>query len=310
MTATGTEHDEPKDGVTATVVVPTTGDRGPLLRYSIGSVLSQSVTDLEVFVIADGITEETRGHITELMEADSRVHLFDYPKHESRGEPNRHRVLTDHATGRFVAYLCDRDLWLPNHLHELDVALTDADFAHTLRFGVSEDDGFRFSYIADIRTPAGRAATRPGPGLIPLSFVGHTMDAYRRLPWGWRTTPPGRATDRHMWEQFMAEPWVRVATSAIPTVLTFKRGQHPGLSTPCRLDLLKAWSERLSRDGGPEAVTREVIDTLWIDWSTVRNEALETKSRRLGTRLRNGQKRATRLGRRLKRRFGSLTGQT
>ncbi|MCB0988865.1 MAG: glycosyltransferase family 2 protein, partial [Acidimicrobiales bacterium] len=147
--------------MSATVVVPTTGDRGPLLRHSIGSVLNQTVTDVEVFVIADGITDETRAHIQELIEADDRVRLFEFPKHESRGEPNRHQVLTEHATGRFVAYICDRDLWLPNHLHELDLALADADFAHTLRFRVGEDDRFHFTHIADLRTPMGRAATRP-----------------------------------------------------------------------------------------------------------------------------------------------------
>ena len=252
-----------------------------------------------MFVIADGITDETRGHITELMEADSRVHLFDFPKHESRGEPNRHQVLTEHATGRFVAYICDRDLWLPNHLHELDVALIDADFAHTLRFRVAEDNSFEFTHIADLRTPAGRATTRPGPWLIPLSFVGHTLAAYRRLPWGWRTTPPGIPTDRHMWEQFLAEPWVSVASTPVPTVLWFKRGDHPGLSTERRLALLEDWSERLSLSGEPDALMREVLDGLWADWSRLSVEALAAESRRLRGRLRPIRTRAATLKGRL-----------
>lgn len=308
VTSTGSEGRQ--GAVTATVVVPTTGDRGPLLAHSVGSVLNQSVTDVEVFIIADGITDETRNHITELIEADSRVRLFEFDKHESRGEPNRHQVLTEHATGRFVAYICDRDLWLPNHLHELDLALTDADFAHTLRFRVAEDNTFRFTHIVDLRTPAGRATTRPGPWLIPLSFAGHTLDAYRRLPWGWRTTPPGRPTDSYMWEQFLGEPWVRVAAVATPTVLTFKRGAHPGLSTPQRLELLEAWGGRLSTDGGPESVTREVLDSLWTDWSNIRTEALGAERRRSSTRLRSVASRATRLKRRTDRRLRSLVGRS
>ena len=292
-------------GVSATVVVPTTGDRGPLLRHSIGSVLNQTVSDVEVFVIADGITDETRAHINELIEADDRVRLFEFPKHQSRGEPNRHRVLTEHATGRFVAYICDRDLWLPNHLHELDLALADADFAHTLRFRVGEDDRFHFTHIADLRTPIGRAATRPGPWLVPLSFVGHTLDAYRRLPWGWRTTPPGIPTDRYMWEQFLAEPWVRVASTPTPTVLWFKRGDHPGLSTPRRLELLEEWSERLGADGEPDSLMKEVLDGLWTDWSRLSAETLEAKSHRLRARLHPIRVRAAALKGRLRQQIRS-----
>jgi len=170
--------------------------------------------------------------MAELTDTYTRVRLFEFPEHESRGKPNLHQILTQHATGRFVAYICDRDLWLPNHLYELDLVLADADFAHTLRFRVGEDDKFVFTHIADLRAPAGRASNRPGNRLIPLSFAGHNLDAYRRLPWDWHTTPPGRSTDWNMWEQFLAEPWVRVAASATPTVLAFKRGGHPGLSTP------------------------------------------------------------------------------
>ena len=40
----------------ATVVLPTTGDRGPLLPYSVGSILSQTVRNIEVFIMGDGVT--------------------------------------------------------------------------------------------------------------------------------------------------------------------------------------------------------------------------------------------------------------
>lgn len=291
--------------VSATVIVPTTGDRGPLLRHSVGSVLRQSVTDLEVFVIGDGITDDTRDHLADLSARDPRVRLFDFPKHESRGEPNRHRVLTEHGRGRIVAYLCDRDLWLPNHLHELGRALDDAEFAHTLRFRVADGDRIDFSHIADLRTPNGRGPARAGSGLVPLSFAGHTLDAYRRLPWGWRTTPPGRSTDRHMWEQFLAEPWVRVAAGPIPTVLSFKRGSHPGWSTPRRLEILEAWTARIETADGLESVTDQVLDALWTDWAAGRRDAELAAARRPAARVADLATRSTLLARRVRRRLRS-----
>ena len=299
----------PEPALAATVVVPTTGDRGPLLAHSIGSVLQQTVSNLEVFVIGDGITRETRDHVVALAARDPRVRLFEFDKHGSRGEPNRHRVLTDHARGRIVAYLCDRDLWLPDHIEQLGRALTNADFAHTLRFRVGEDDRIELTHVADLRTPAGRRPDRLGPGLVPLSFAGHTLEAYRRLPWGWRTTPPGRSTDRHMWEQFLAEPWVRVAASPVPTVLTFRRGSHPGWSTPRRLEILEAWTARLALPGGPDDVRDQVLDALWSDWAAGRRTALVAASRRPTARARALSARARGLVRRVTRRLASHAGR-
>lgn len=295
--------------VAATVIIPTTGDRGPLLRHSVGSVLRQTVSNVEVFVIGDGVTADTRDHIAALATADDRVRFFDFAKHGSRGEPNRHQVLTEHAQGRFVAYLCDRDLWLPDHLQQLDRALTDADFAHTLRFRVAEGDQIEFSHVADLRTPAGRARTRPGFGLVPLSFAGHTMAAYRRLPWGWRTTPAGRSTDNHMWEQFLAEPWVRVAASPLPTVLTFKRGSHPGWSTSRRLEILERWSSRVATPEGADAVREAVIDALWSDWSHSRQALSMADAMRLTVRARRAVKRGRRLTGRAWRKVRAVTGR-
>ncbi len=48
-----------------------------------------------------------------------------------------------------------------------------------------------------------------GMNHIPLSCGAHTLAAYRRLPHGWRTTPPELATDLYMWQQFLEQPWCR-----------------------------------------------------------------------------------------------------
>jgi hypothetical protein len=216
--------------------------------------------------------------LEELAAADARVVIVDLPKHKRRGEPHRHRVLSEQATGRVVAYLCDRDLWLPTHLEELTRVLDGgADLAYTLRFDVTDAGVARFRHTADLSDAGGRVGSARRPSM-PLSFVGHTLDAYRRLPHGWRTTPEGTATDNYMWKQFLDQPWVRVGSSPMPTVLYFKRGDHPGRSTVERLELLEQWAPRALSPEDAAVVQREVLAALWRRWADLQ---LSSQGRRV-----------------------------
>jgi hypothetical protein len=66
-------------------------------------------------------------------------------------------------------------------------------------------------------------------GLL-FSQVGHSLEFYKTLPHGWRTTPTEWPTDIYMWEQFLCQPGIRFLSTTDPTILYFKRGDHPGLS--------------------------------------------------------------------------------
>ncbi len=250
-----------------TVIVPTTGDRGALLEHSVGSALAQDNPDLEVFIVGDGLDRSSLPFVHALEAADERVRFFDFPKDARRGEWRRHQLLVDEARGDVVAYLTDRDLWLPNHVRELRRLLEDADFAHTLRFGIGPDEDIEVIWRSDLRQSAVRRRLGELTFMAPLSFVGHTMEAYRRLPHGWRSTPEGTPTDHYMWQQFLDEPWCRVAASAHPTVLYFKRGEHPGLSTSERRGLLETWSAQAKQPGFIEELSERITDALVSDRS-------------------------------------------
>jgi GalNAc5-diNAcBac-PP-undecaprenol beta-1,3-glucosyltransferase len=252
----------------ATVLVPTTGDRAVLLRHSVGSILAQTVRDLEVFIMGDGVAEGTRAAIGEMIRSDPRIRFFDHPKHERRGEPYRHAALAE-ARGEIVCYLTDRDLMLPNHVEVMSRLLRAADFGHTLRFGLAPEGGFTFAHTLDIDDPEDRkiAGVTTSP-LIPLSFAGHTLAMYRRLPHGWRVTPEGEPTDRYMWKQFLLEGGCRTATSTEPTILYFKRGDHPGWPVEQRRAELATWSARI----GGEAWLAEFSET-------VRDAAIRDRAR-------------------------------
>jgi GalNAc5-diNAcBac-PP-undecaprenol beta-1,3-glucosyltransferase len=258
--------------VAATVMVPTTGDRAPLLRHSIASILAQSVRELEVFIMGDGVAAATRTAIAEMMRHDPRIRFFDHPKDARRGESRRHAALAE-AKGEIVCYLTDRDLMLPSHVEVMSRLLADADFGHTLRFGIAPDGGFSFLHTLDIDDPEDRAiAVRRSSMLIPLSFAGHTLGMYRRLPFGWRTTPEDEPTDRYMWRQFLAQRDCRTATSTEPTILYFKRGDHPGWPVEQRLRELEMWSPRLDQAAWLARFAERVRDTAIRDRARIARE--------------------------------------
>jgi hypothetical protein len=158
--------------------------------------------------------------------------------------------------------------------------LADADFGHTLRFVMAEDDRPVAPHTLDLRHPEDRARAAWSTNVLPLSMAGHTLAAYRGLPHGWRTTPTDRPTDRYMWVQFLDQPDVRVASSAWPTVLTFKRPRT--WSVAQRLAVLERWSPRLSDPALPDELARAVLEEATRDGSRLLRELAEAQSSRVG----------------------------
>lgn len=252
-----------------TVIVPTTADRGALLEYSVGSALAQDDADIEIFIVGDGLDRSGVPFVESLVASDDRVRFFDFPKDARRGELRRHELLQNEAQGDVVAYLADRDLWLPNHVVELRRVLEGADFAHTLRFGIRSDCEVDVIWRSDLRQASVRDRRNELSVMAPLSFVGHTMEGYHRLPHGWRTTPDGTPTDQYMWLQFLDQPWCSVGVSSCATVLYFKRGGHPGLPTTERRRLLEEWSARSITPNFAALLSEKVTDALVADRSAL-----------------------------------------
>ena len=212
----------------ATVLIPT-HDHSETLGHTVASALGQTVSDLEVLVVGDGVPDATREVVVALSAADPRVRFFDNAKGAGNGELHRHRALAK-AEGTVVCYLADDDLWLPDHVETIVRVLDGADFgaATTLRHRPSREPEL---LTHDLATGFFRDLLLAGTNRTPLSSGAHTMDMYRRLPHGWRPKPPGVPSDLHMWRRFLEEPSCRAVSSALPTVLNFpapdRRGWPP-----------------------------------------------------------------------------------
>ena len=226
----------------ATVLIPT-HDHGPLLYHSVKSALTQTITDIEIFIIGDGVTEMTRAVVTELTQ-DRRVRFFDHPKSPRTGEAYRHAALAE-ARGEIVCYLADDDLWLPNHIEVMRRELVTADFAHTPYFLVDAQGTLRAPMTADLALPFYREQILAGINYIPLSCAAHTLEFYRQLPYGWRSTPVGTPTDLYMWQQILAQPHCRAISSPRLTVLNFPSPLRRDWSPEQRLAELAIWSDRI-----------------------------------------------------------------
>lgn len=202
----------------ATVLVPT-HDHGPTLKHSVGSALRQSVDQIEVVVIGDGMPDRAREVAFELERSDERVRVLDHPKGASRGEAYRHAVVGE-ARGRAIFYLSDDDLWFPDHVESLigTLAETGADFAHSSPLWRNRDGSFQRA-VVDLADERYRRLIAQGGNRVGLSLVAHTPGAYRRLPHGWRPAPEGWFTDAWMWQQFVEVEGMRFACSGRITTL-------------------------------------------------------------------------------------------
>jgi GalNAc5-diNAcBac-PP-undecaprenol beta-1,3-glucosyltransferase len=265
------------------LIVPT-HDHATTLGLAVRSALEQSVTDLDVVIVGDGVGDDTRAVARELVSTDDRVRFLDEPKSPSRAEATRHAVIT--ASGaRIVTYLGDDDLLLPDHVETMQGLLADHDFAHPFPIVIDDDDRLR-ALPTDLGDPrCVEWHLHPGHNTVSLTGAAHTMAAYRRLPRGWHTPPPGRWPDHYMWEQFLRVPDLRVVTSRRSTTVKLPASLRHGLDAVTRGATLQAWWDRMHRPGFrawwdaevEEAVRRGAIE-LFMDRVVLSDQLQETQA--------------------------------
>jgi GalNAc5-diNAcBac-PP-undecaprenol beta-1,3-glucosyltransferase len=228
--------------VAATVLIPT-HDHGPTLRYSVESALRQSLSDIEIFIVGDGVDDLSRSIIAELTRKDGRVRFFDFPKGERHGEASRHLALQE-ARGEIVGYLSDDDLWLPEHLDRMYDALQRHNVVNVLGMCVHAD-GTLGTWYGDLNHPQYRERMRGTWNFIPLSALAHRMDFYRKLPLGWHPAPPDTWTDLHMWRKLLSHEAVDALTLFDPTVLVFPTPARASWTLQERTRELEAWMPKI-----------------------------------------------------------------
>lgn len=235
--------------VDATILIPT-HRHAAFLGHAVRSALAQTAVSVEVFVVGDGVEDDTREVMRQLLE-DPRVRFFDFPKGERHGERHRHVALQE-SRGEIVCYLSDDDLLLPGHVVEMRRLLAEADLAHSTPVLVLPDGVLRYR-PADLARPEFLALIREGRNnFISLTGAAHTRASYDRLPHGWRPAPQGTPTDIYMWQQVCALPGFRGATATRLTAIHFPDPDWRLVDDASRAAELEAWRERARQPGAEE----------------------------------------------------------
>lgn len=98
---------------TVSVVTPTY-NRARFLPDAVASVLAQTHPDLELIIVDDGSTDDTR-NVLEPFLADRRIHYF---YQDNQGQSQARNLALKQATGDYIAFLDSDDLWAPDKLEK------------------------------------------------------------------------------------------------------------------------------------------------------------------------------------------------
>lgn len=265
----------PRMKPTFTIIIPT-HNHTDTLWYSVQSVLQQTRQDFEIFIVGDGVPERTRDIVAAMMRLDPRISFFDNPKGQRHGEIHRHEALK-RATGGFVCYQADDDLWFPNHLEVMAKGLANHDLVHAMRMSVTLDGQLDTSiYDANVSATEIDRMRRSEAG-FGLCAGAHRLDAYRRLPQGWHPTPAGFSTDLYFWLQFLDQPWCRYQSIRWPTSIHFSSVTRKDVGASTRIAELAWWWPRVMDKASRNRMHLEIQKVLGNDELPLQMELAEAE---------------------------------
>ena len=199
-----------------TVTIPTRNRSGLLRERSLPSVLAQTYSKIEVLIVGDHCTDDTRWVADEV--GDPRVRFLSLSSRDrptvgvdqwlvAGAHPSNLGLLL--AAGEWIAHIDDDDIWHPRHVELLlaEATRTDAEFAFGQAQSEDRPEYWRIEGAAPF--PTGRWPFRrcdiPHACVLYrsyLRFLYYDVEAY--------TIGDGRAADNLLWQR-MGRAGVRVA---------------------------------------------------------------------------------------------------
>jgi hypothetical protein len=250
--------------VTRVSVVIPTHDHASTLRLAVESVLRQTMADLEVLIVGDGVTEAVRDVATGLEREDDRVRFLDFEKGPHHGEIHRDAAIRQ-STGEIIAYLCDDDLFMPRHLADMVDLLADHDLTQSLNGYVNPDGtvGLFSGSLDDEQYVARLCDPSKEFNFIGITGTAHTREIYDRTGTPWETTPAGVYPDQHQWRRMLLSGVpIRGTTSPRMTVigLPTSMGGRDAWTPEERQAELERWAELARSPEGQDELDRRVAD--------------------------------------------------
>jgi hypothetical protein len=221
------------------VIIPTHSAHDTL-NFAVLSALDQTLPPVKITIIGDGATGKVRKQGENLSNEYAAVEFLDKPKLGLRGEKYRDEVIRA-SDADLISYLCDDDLYMPNHLEVVSKHLEKFDFVNPRPTFVNPD-GTLSLLASGIEIPKIKTWHRldPPQNTISLTGASHTRKSYLSLEAGWDAGPPEYWTDLYMWVKFFSNPNVTTFTSPHTTTvkLLYTKDQREFLN---RSELIEHW---------------------------------------------------------------------
>lgn len=238
-----------------TIIIPT-HDHQDTVQYAVQSALNQTYQNFEIFVVGDGAPARTKEIVDAIIKQDARIRYYENPKGEGHGELHRAHAIKQ-ANGQFIAYLGDDDLWLPTHLETLRSYLENYDFVQTTQATLYNQEDWHF-FSGDLNHLPIRQRILTGEyNFFGPTTVAHRLDAYFKLPHGWRPKPENMPSDIHMWRQWLSQDWVRFKSLFTVTALHLAAPYRLDMSVQERCEEMLYWLNKMSEDDFNEWVVNK-----------------------------------------------------
>lgn len=252
-------------------------DRPMLLERSVSSALEQTVHDLEVLIVGDGVTDAVRTSAQRLA-SDSRVRFLDYPKAGNRGEVSRDAAIRE-ADSNAIFYLCDDDLFMPTHVESLLDQLETHCFAQSSNCWVDHEGTLR-PYPADLSSPetiSWHLRDDVRHNAVSITGTAHRRDFYLTSGTPWAPTPQGFWPDHWQWRRLMTHPQFSAATSQHATALQFPHQLTPRAdwSEQVRADELDRWLAVVRSPDGQALVDGLLLQTALTQAEQINYQLIE-----------------------------------
>jgi glycosyltransferase involved in cell wall biosynthesis len=225
------------------LIIPT-HNHPETLKWSIKSAQEQTVSSVRIVVIGDGVNDDSRDVIEEILKEDSRIHFIDKRKATRHGEEYR-----DDAIRQFdeplIAYLGDDDLLFSNHLELLIESIGGCNFINSFPVIIGSAGSIYTipAQISDKRFIDWHLNDEKRNS-ISLTGVMHTREIYLKLPVGWSPAPKSDYSDHYMWKKFFAHPDFLGITSKFATTAKFASSLRVHMSAIEReLEISNFWEE-------------------------------------------------------------------
>ena len=207
------------------------------IAASIESILAQTHTAWELWIVDDGSTDATRQVVEAYCQRDSRIHYL-YQQNARQGAARNNAIA--HATGQLLAFLDSDDLWLPHKLATQLVQLhssgADLVFADAYVFYDSYEPGTDYKVLGAVpgifTGQVGlEACLRSNP--IPILTVLATKAAISRAGDFSENPKIQNAEDYHLWLRLLLTGSTLIG---YPVILAAYRESYASVSGSDRIN--------------------------------------------------------------------------